>query len=62
MINELFNVSDYDMLSNFLMQRDHELQASISEDASIIKSSLAECKKVTGEALSLLVRERKQYE
>ena len=33
MINELFNVTDYDMLSNFLMQRDHELQASISEDA-----------------------------
>ena len=62
MINELFNVSDYDMLSKFLSQRDQELQASINEDAQIIQSGLGECKKVTGDALSLLVHERKQYE
>jgi len=36
MIDDLFNVSDYDMLSNFLLQRDQELQASIKEDAQII--------------------------
>jgi hypothetical protein len=36
MIDDLFNVSDYDMLSNFLLQRDQELQASIKEDALII--------------------------
>ena len=62
MLDELFNVSDYEMLSTFLQERDHDLQAAIKQDQDMLKHSQGECYKLTSEAMELLASERKEYE
>ena len=62
MIEDIFNVRDYDMITAYFTKRNNDLQQIIKNDGNIVANALNSCRCDATQAIELAKTERRLYE
>ena len=62
MIEDIFNVHDYDMITAYFTKRNNDLQQTIKNDGNIVANALNQCRSDANQAIELAKTERRLYE